>query len=116
MPIITIRLDEELHRRVKGRAANAHLSISDFLRPLLEDVAFPGGRYAYTGQDELLGIAIQTYALIVEIASVQPSPVLVERAIANAGTLMRERGLIDPAAETLAGVRSALFGNREEDR
>lgn len=110
MPIITMRLDEELHRRVKIRAAGAQLSISEFLRPAIEDLAFPGGRYAYTGQDEILGVAIQTYALLAEMAAEQ-SPAILERAVVASRSMLRDRGLIDPLSETLSGMRPALVGN-----
>lgn len=92
MPVITILLEDELHRRLKLRAAGANLSISAFLRPLIEDAAFPGGRYVYTGQDEILGVAVQTFAIVTELASAQ-SPEVLERAAGNARRLLRERGL-----------------------
>lgn len=103
MSIITIRLDEALYRRVKLRAANAQLSISEFLRPVIEDVAFPGGRYAYTGQDELLSVSIQTFAILAALAS-ETSPQVVERGMADARHLLRERGLLDPHKDALSEV------------
>lgn len=103
MPIITIRLDEALHHSVKRRAAGAQLSISEFLRPVIEDVAFPGGRYGYTGQDELLSVSIQTFAILAALAA-ETSPHVVERGMADARHLLRERGLLDPAKDPLSAV------------
>jgi len=112
MPVITIQLEDELHRRLKRRAANANLSISAFVRPLIEDAAIPGGRYIFTGQDELLGIAIQTFAVLAELASDQ-SPRVLEMGMANARTLMRDRGLLDPATDPLAEAGRFVSADRE---
>ena len=100
MPVVTIHLDQELHRQLKLRAAGASLSMSALLRPLIEDAAFPGGRYVYTTQDELIGIAIQTFVLVAELAGAQ-SPTLVERGMANARTMLRDRGLLKPEDDLL---------------
>jgi hypothetical protein len=95
MPVVTIYLDDMLHRRLKRRAFGANLSISAFVRPLIEDAASPGGRYVYTSQDELLGIAIQSFMLMSEMALAQ-SPAIVERAMLQARAMLHERGLFDP--------------------
>lgn len=100
MPVVTIHLDHELHRQLKLRAGGANLSMSAFLRPLIEDAAFPGGRYVYTSQDELIGIAIQTFMLLAELATAQ-SPAVVERGMAGARVMLRERGLLKPESDPL---------------
>jgi hypothetical protein len=100
MPVVTIHLDHELHGQLKLRAAGAGLSMSAFLRPLIEDAAFPGGRYVYTTQDELIGIAIQTFVLVAELAGAN-SPALVERGMANARLMLRDRGLLKPEDDPL---------------
>jgi hypothetical protein len=115
MSVVTVRVDEELHRRVKLRAANANLSVSEFLRPVIEDVAFPGGRYLFTGQDELLGVAIQTYAVMAEFVAEQ-SPRALERGMANARTIMRERRLVDPDTDPLAELGRDGASNGEAGR
>jgi hypothetical protein len=100
--ILSIRVDNDLHRRLRHRSAAAHLSLSQLLRPLLEEAAWPSGRYVFTGQDELLGIAIQTFAIIAELAGAQ-SPSLLERGSHEARRLMRERGLLDPEITPVSG-------------
>lgn len=112
MPVITIQLDHELHRRLKHRAANANLSISAFVRPLIEDAAFPGSRYLFTGNDELLGIAIQTYTTMAEYIAEQ-SPGALERGLANARVIMRDRHLLDPATDPLAEFGRGTAGEVE---
>jgi hypothetical protein len=115
MPVVTIRLDDELHRRLTRRARAAGLSISALLRPAVEDVAWPGGRYIYTAQDELLAIAIQTFALVAEIAS-DRSAQLAERGVANARLMLRERGLLDAGSDPLEGARPPARPAREDVR
>ncbi|GFZ77899.1 CopG family transcriptional regulator [Sphingobium fuliginis] len=111
MPVITIQLEGELHRRLKRRAATANLSISALVRPLIEDVAI--GRGGYTGQDELMGIAIQTYALVAEMVA-DRSPQLLARGTANARLLMRDRGLLDPSEDPLSDVGRGGFRGEED--
>lgn len=113
MPVITIQLEQELHRRLKRRAATANLSISALVRPLIEDVAIGRGGYIFTGQDELMGIAIQTYALVAEMAADQ-SPQILSRGTANARLLMRDRGLLDPSEDPLADLRSGVALGEED--
>lgn len=103
MKVISIKVDEELHQRLRYRAIGANITISDLVRPLLEETAWPGGRYVFTGQDELLGIAIQTFAMVTELTGAQ-SPALAERAMYEARRLMRERGLIEGDLEPVAGT------------
>jgi len=102
MPVITIRLDDDVHRRLKLRAAGANLSISAFVRPLIEDAAYPGGRYIYTSQDELLGIAIQTFALVAELTGAQ-APRALDQGLAHARAMLRERGLLGSDLDPLSG-------------
>ena len=115
MSTITIRLDDRLHRRLKLRAAHANLSVAAFLRPLIEDAAYPGGRYVYTGQDELIGIAIQTFSLVAELAAAQ-SPSILEQGMTNARNMLRERGLLDPQNDPLAEVGRVDTMSREAAR
>jgi hypothetical protein len=104
--IMSIRVEDDLHRRLRHRSAAADLSLSQFLRPLLEEAAWPGGRYVFTGQDELLGIAIQTFAIVAELASAQ-SPSLLERGSQEARRLMRDRGLLGSEIIPASGDRIA---------
>lgn len=93
MRVMSIRLDDELHRKLRRRAYAANLSLSKFLHPLLEDAAFPGGKYVYSGQDELLGIALQTFAILSSVAS-ETSPDAFQRGLAHARDMLSQRGLL----------------------
>jgi hypothetical protein len=95
MRVVSIRLDDELYRQLRRRAWTADLSISGFLRPLIEDAALPGGHYVYTSNDEILGIAIQIFAVLTTMAGAQ-SPRLVEEGLATARAMLRDRGLLGP--------------------
>ena len=115
MRTLSIRIDDALHRRLRLRAYGANLSVSEFLRPLIEDAAVPGGRYAYTSQDELLGVALQTYALLAEMAA-QQSGGIVERALTASRAMLRERGLLDPEEEAASGMRPTSLGKEGRAR
>lgn len=103
MPTMTIRIDDEVYYRLRLRAAGANLSISAFLRPLIRDAAMPGGCYVYTAQDELLGVAIQSFAILAELANAH-SPELLERAASNGRELLRGRGLLGPDQEHVIDI------------
>lgn len=115
MRVITIRLEEDVYRKLKLRAAGANLSISALIRPLIEDAAYPGGRYVYTSQDELIGIAIQTFAIVAELASAQ-APRALEQGIAQARNMLRERGLLSADLDPFAGVGAVAASHPETDR
>ncbi|WP_131818689.1 CopG family transcriptional regulator [Sphingomonas turrisvirgatae] len=87
-------MDDELYRRLRLRAYGGNLSLSKFLQPVLEEAATPGGRYPFTANDEILGIAIQIFALLSEVALHQ-SPDLCNKALDRARVLLAERGLLD---------------------
>jgi len=91
---IYVRVDDALYAQLHIRAESANLKVSEFVRPLLEEAAFPGGRYVFTGNDELLGIAIQTFALLASMAAEQ-SPALLEKGTERARELLGERGLLN---------------------
>jgi len=93
MRVVSVRLDEELYRKLRRRAYAANLSLSRFLQPMLEDAAFPGGKYVYSGQDELLGVALQTFAILSSVASEQ-SPEAFQRGLAHARDMLDRRGLL----------------------
>ena len=93
MRVVSVRLDEELYRKLRRRAYAANLSLSRFLQPLLEDAAYPGGKYVYSGQDELLAIAMQTFAILSSVAS-ERSPDAFQRGLAHARDMLDRRGLL----------------------
>jgi len=99
MKTLTLRIDSDLHRRLALRAAAGSLTISALLRPVIEDVARPGGRYVYTGLDELLTVAIQTFALIGQDVS-ERSLVCYQRGMHNARSMLRDRGLDDDDSQS----------------
>ena len=101
MRTLSIKVDDALHRRLSIRALGANLTMSEFVRPLIEEAAYPGNRYVHSSQDELLSIAIQTFALLAALAT-ESSPQVAERGMADARNLLRERGLLDPAKDPMA--------------
>ena len=115
MPVVTIRLDHHVHRELKLRAASNNLSISALVRPLVEEAAFPGGRYVYTSQDEVLGVAVQTFALLAELARVQ-APDALRQGISSARSMLRERGLLPPDVEPFVGAGTVAATHSESPR
>jgi len=91
---LSVRIDEALYERLLGRAYGANLSLSEFIRRLLQEAAQPGGRYIFTANDELLGIAIQTFALLATLAGEQ-SPAALEKGTARAREMLDQQGLLD---------------------
>jgi hypothetical protein len=103
MRTLSIKIDEALHRRLRLRAYGANLTISEMVRPLLEEAAYPGSRYVHSSQDELLSVGIQTFAILAALAA-ETSPRVIERGMDDARHLLRERGLLDPEKDPLAQV------------
>ena len=103
MRTLSIRIDDALHRRLRLRAYGANLTMSEFVRPLIEEASYPGSRYVHSSQDELLSVSIQTFAILAALAA-ETSPRVVERGMADAQHLLRERGLLDPDKDPLSAV------------
>lgn len=103
MRTFSIKIDEALHQRLRLRAYGANLTMSEFVRPLIEEASYPGHRYVHSSQDELLSVSIQTFAILAALAA-ETSPHVVERGMADARHLLRERGLLDPAKDPLSAV------------
>ncbi|MGE6694387.1 CopG family transcriptional regulator [Sphingobium limneticum] len=101
MRTLSIKVDEALFRKLRLRAYGANLSMSEFVRPLIEEAAHPGRRYVHSSQDELLSVSIQTFAILAVLAA-ETSPRVVERGMADARHLLRERGLLDPEKDPLS--------------
>ncbi|WP_331386003.1 CopG family transcriptional regulator [Sphingomonas sp. Ant H11] len=59
-----MRIDSALHDRLNRRAAGADLSLSVFIRSVLEQAADPRGRYIYSSQDEILATCIQILTIL----------------------------------------------------
>lgn len=92
---ISVRVDDTLYLRLQRRAVGANLSLSDFVRSILGQAADPRGRYIYSSQDELLGTCIQILTLVATSVG-ERSPEVLRRGMADAKTILRERGLLDP--------------------
>ena len=90
---ISVRVDDTLYLRLQRRAQGANLSLSDFVRSVLIQAADPRGRYIYSSQDELLGICIQILTLVATSIG-ERSPQVLERGMADASAVLKERGLL----------------------
>ncbi|MDH7639206.1 hypothetical protein [Sphingomonas oryzagri] len=98
MPRLTIRLDEALFDRLIERAAAHQTSPSRYVRELIarQPGVDVGGHHARF--DELHATAIQTLAILA--ASVgKTAPDALERGMADAKDLLRDRGLLDPESD-----------------
>jgi len=92
-----IRIDDSLYERLEQRALGAGLSISDLVRPLLEDAAAQGGTYIYTAHDEILALLIEVYALIAT-GMADRYPETLRRGTAHGQDMLRHRGLLAAVA------------------
>lgn len=90
---INFRLDERLHERLHRRALGANLSISAYIRRLLEQAVDERGRYVFSSQDEILATAIQILSILATSVG-QQSPKALEEGMAQARAILAERGLL----------------------
>ncbi len=95
---LSVRVDSALHDRLNRRAAGADLSLSMFVRSVLEQAADPRGRYIYSSQDEILATCIQILTILGTSIG-QRSPDLLQKGMADARAILRERGLLDPESD-----------------
>lgn len=109
VPRISIRVDDELHDRLHARARAAGMKTSELVRPVLEEVAWPGGRYVYTGNDEILTIAIQILALVAHDLTTR-SPADYAQGLEAARDLLRQRGLLAAGNDPLQGAVAPSSG------
>ena len=93
MVTVTFRLDDALHRRLLRRAHGADLSLSAFIRSVLSRAADPDRTYIYSSKDEILAVAIQTFAILVTAVG-ERSPQSLEKGQSYARQLLDERGLL----------------------
>ncbi|CAN5494804.1 hypothetical protein BH10PSE12_BH10PSE12_07670 [soil metagenome] len=93
---ISVRVDPRLHDRLQRRAAGAELPFSTFIRSVLEQAADPGGRYIYSSQDEILATCIQILSILATSVGAR-TPDMLAKGMAEARTLLRQRGLLDEA-------------------
>jgi hypothetical protein len=90
---ISVRIDSDLHERLNRRAIGADLSLSSFVRSVLQQAADPGGRYIYSSQDEILATCIQILSIVATAAG-QQSPEALKKGMADARRILLERGLL----------------------
>lgn len=90
---LNIRVDAPLHERLSRRAHGANLSLSAFIRSVLEQAADPSRRYVYSSQDEILATSIQILTILATSVG-RRSPETLEKGMAEAQDLLRERGLL----------------------
>lgn len=90
---VNFRIDEDLHARLSRRAHGADLSLSAFIRSVLAEAADPGGGYIYSSQDEILATCIQILSILAT-ATGQQSPKALEQGMADARSILLERGLL----------------------
>jgi len=101
MKTLSVKVDEALYRKLRLRAYGANLTVSQFVRPLIEEAAHPGTRYVHSSQDELLSVAIQTFAMVAALAA-DTAPHAIEKGMADARHLLRDKGLLDPERDPLS--------------
>lgn len=93
MASLSLRIDDDLHARLSKRARSVGITVTELVRPLLEQAADPRRGYVYTTQDEILSGVIQTLAIVA--ASVRKrSPELLEQGMTDARQMLADRGLL----------------------
>ena len=86
---LNIRIDDALHERLSRRAHGAGISISELVRPALEQAADPERGYIYTSQDEILATTLQILAILA--AGVRRrSPEALAEGMADARTILQK--------------------------
>ncbi|HAF42720.1 MAG TPA: CopG family transcriptional regulator [Sphingobium sp.] len=93
MPKLNFRLDEALHTAVARRARGANLPLSVFIRQVLEQAVDERKRYVFSSQDEILATSIQILSILATSVG-QQSPKALEQGMAQARSILLERGLL----------------------
>lgn len=95
---INFRLDERLHERLRRRALGANLSLSAYMRKVLAQAVDERGRYVFSSQDEILATSIQILSILATSVG-QQSPKALEEGMAQARSILDERGLLGQAGD-----------------
>jgi RHH-type rel operon transcriptional repressor/antitoxin RelB len=90
---VSVRVDQGLYDRLNRRAAGADLSLSAFVRAILNQAADPQGRYIFSSQDEILATCIQIFSILAT-ATAQSAPKALDEGMIQARRLLAERGLL----------------------
>jgi hypothetical protein len=93
LPKLNFRLDEPLHAALMRRAYGANLSLSGFIRELLQQAVDERKRYVFSSQDEILATSIQILSIVATSVG-QQSPNALEQGMAQARMILAERGLL----------------------
>jgi len=93
LPKLNFRLDESLHAALMRRALGANLSLSAFIRQLLEQAVDERKRYVFSSQDEILATSIQILSIVATSVGEQ-SPSALEQGMVQARMILAERGLL----------------------
>ena len=92
---LNIRIDDALHERLSRRAHGAGISISELVRPALEQAVDPERGYIYTSQDEILATTLQILAILA--AGVRRrSPEALAEGMVDARAILERKGLLAP--------------------
>lgn len=90
---VNFRLDGTLHTALMRRARGANLSLSAFIRQALEQAVDERRRYVFSSQDEILATSIQILSIVATSVG-QQSPKALEQGMAQARSILAERGLL----------------------
>lgn len=95
MARVTIRLDDDLHKRLLDQSDRAGLPLSSYIRNILDryEGIDPSGYHARF--DELQATSIQILGILATSVRSR-SPDIYELGLTEARRLLRERGLLDP--------------------
>ncbi|MBT2245928.1 CopG family transcriptional regulator [Sphingobium sp. BHU LFT2] len=93
MSKVNFRLEPALHVALMRRAHGANLSLSAFIRQVLEQAVDERKRYVFSSQDEILATSIQILSILATSVG-QRSPAALEQGMAQARAILAERGLL----------------------
>ncbi|WP_334183894.1 CopG family transcriptional regulator [Novosphingobium sp.] len=93
MPKINFRLEDTLHLALMRRARAANLPLSGFIRQVLEQAIDERKRYVFSSQDEILATSIQILSILATSVGGR-SPEVLEQGMAQARSILAERGLL----------------------
>ena len=99
MSKVNFRLEGALHVALMRRARGANLSLSAFIRQVLEQAVDERKRYVFSSQDEILATSIQILSILATSVG-QQSPKALEQGMAQARSILLERGLLGEADRT----------------
>lgn len=112
---LNFRIDEYVHAQLAERAHAAEISLSQFVRQVLTQAAEPDRGYIFSSKDEILANTIQILSILA-VAVGRKSPDALEQGMAEARSLLADRGLLDPDADNAARVSTPDQRNGRGER